>query len=358
MIAGWKLKRELARLGQQLRAVPEALLDPIRQARHDRVTFPRLGFREGARRPGPKVALYLLYQPGGIAESTIFTCRFLAAKGYGVLVVSNAPIAAADRQRLAPEVWRMVERPNLGYDFGGYRDGLRLLRDWGAAPETLLILNDSVWFPLDPDTAAIEDLEAHPADIAGAILRERGTERFLESYLYRIRGAVLQDQAFRAFWERLRLTSNKYHVIRRGERGFSRSMIAAGHDIGAIWPTRDFAERLAREDADFLRRTLAHAAYVDADLAAERDRLLAADAPGWKDRALDHVRRTLRKRQAYSSFPHAMTRLTGHTLLKKSREPVSRAWRQAWLGAVASGDLAPPAEPVAAELHSLAGACP
>lgn len=350
MIPGWKIRRELSRLGQQLRAIPEAVTDPLRQRHHDRRVVPKLKFLKGSQRLGPRVAIHLLYQPRGIAPSTVFTCDFLASKGYAVLAVSNAPLSEADRARLAPHVWRIVERPNFGYDFGGYRDGLRLLRRWEVVPQTLLILNDSVWFPLDPATRAVEELEAHPADLAGAILRERGAERFLESYLYRIGGRLWADPAFWRYWDGLALTSNKYHVIRRGERGFSRAVLEAGGTLGAIWPTADFAERLAREDDDFLRLTLRHAAYVDAHLAAERDALLHGEGADWRDRVLAHVRRTLVKRQAYSSFPVAMARLTGHTVLKKSSEPVSAAWRRAYAEAVRAGALPVPAGPVAEEL--------
>ena len=349
MIPGWKIRRELARLGQQLRAIPEAVTDPLRQRHHDRKVVPALQVLEGGQGLGSRVAIFLLYQPRGLAPSTAHTCAFLASKGYAVLAVSNASLSAGDRARLAPHVWRIVERPNFGYDFGGYRDGIRLLRRWDVVPDPLLILNDSVWFPLDAETRAVEELEAHPADLAGAILRERGAERFLESYLYRIGDRLWRDAAFWRYWDGLALTSNKYHVIRRGERGFSAAVQAAGGTLGAIWPTADFADRLAREDEDFLRLSLRFAAYVDADLAAERDALLTGGGPDWRDGVLDHVRRTLVKRQAYSSFPVAMSRLTGHTVLKKSGEPVSAAWRRAYAEAVRAGTLPPPAGPVAAE---------
>jgi hypothetical protein len=354
VIPGWKIRREITRLGQQLRAIPEMVTDPIRQRHHDQVVFPSLGFREGQRSPGSRVAIYLLYQPQGIGESTVYTCGFLAAKGYSVLIVSNAPVSEADAARLSPQVWRIVERPNFGHDFGGYRDGIRLLQRWGVSPGTLLILNDSVWFPLDPRSRVIEDLEAHPAPLAGAVLRERGAERFLESYLYRIDGRLLSEAAFRDFWEAFRLTSNKYHVIRRGERDFSHKMRAAGHEPAAIYRGTGLPGWLSGQDDAILRKTLLHAAYVDAELAAERDTLLASDGPEWRAGVLDHVRRTTEKRQAYSSFPYAMVALAGYTLLKKSRDPVSLAWRTAYLAAVKAGDLPPPAAPIRAELSKLA----
>lgn len=342
MIPGWKIRRELTRLGQQLRGIPEAVTEPIAQAFHDRVAFPRLKHRDGAAPLGGKVALYLVFQPGGIAESSVYTASFLAGKGYSVLLVSNAPLREEDRQRLAPHVWRFIERPNYGYDFGGYRDGIRLLWRWGVAPETLVVLNDSVWFPLDPDTRVIEEAETHPADITGSILRVRGEERFLESYFYRIRGRLMSAPAFHDYWENLGLTSNKYKVIRRGERGFSRAMIAAGHTVSALYPNEGLPAHLAGADEGFLREMLRYAAYIDADLAAERDRLLSGSGDDWRDEVIGHVTRTLVKRQAYSSFPVAMVRLFGYPFLKKSGEPVSREWRRAYKAALGDGVLSPP----------------
>jgi hypothetical protein len=352
MIPGWKIRRELGRLGQQLRGLGERLTDPAAQRRLDRAVAAGLPRIDGALPCAPKVALYLIYQPGGIAASTLETCHWLAANGYAPLVVSNAPIRAADRDRLAAAVWRAVERPNFGYDFGGYRDGLTSLAQWGVAPEELVILNDSVWLPVLPDTDLMARLAAEPAEVAGTILRTRGSERFLESYLYRLRRPVLEHPGFADFWAGLRLTSNKYHVIRRGERGFSAAMRAAGLRVAGVYDSAALAGRIAQQDDAFLRTTLRHAAYIDAPLAAARDRLLAGTGPGWRAAALAHVTEVLEKRLGYSTFPHAMARLTGYPLLKKSAEPVSRAWRLAHLAAVEAGDLPAPSPALLAEIRA------
>jgi len=91
--------------------------------------------------------------------------------------------------------WRVIERPNFGYDFGGYRDGILLLEAWGIAPERLLILNDSIWMPLAPNSTLIDRFEAAEGAVIGGILhpdkvRRRVVKRvrrgFVESYLYLI----------------------------------------------------------------------------------------------------------------------------------------------------------------------------
>ena len=92
MIPAWKVKRELNRLGQQLRGIPERLTDPIRARRLDRVVAAGLPRFDGALPATDKIALYLLYQPKGVAPSTVETCRWLAEHGYAPFIVSNAPL--------------------------------------------------------------------------------------------------------------------------------------------------------------------------------------------------------------------------------------------------------------------------
>lgn len=343
MIPGWKVRRELARLGQQLRAIPGAVLDPLAQRRLDARVAAGLPMAEGAVALTPKVALVLIWQPRGLPDSLIATCRWLAAGGYAPLIVSNAPLAAADRARLSPVIWRAVERPNFGYDFGGYRDGLACLRQWGVAPERLVILNDSVWLPLSEPCGLLERLEAAPFDVAGSVLRERGEERFLESYLYSIRGEVLGHPAFRAFWDGLRLTSNKYLVIRRGERGLSRALIAAGLRVGGIYTREAFLAAAEAAPAEDLAEVLRFAAHPD-DAVQARLRALAevAQSAGGRDGALAEMRAVLEKAQFYSTFPVGAVRWLGYPLLKKSVEPVSLRWRQACMEAAAAGRIPVP----------------
>lgn len=355
MIPGWKIKREFGRLRQQLRAIPEAVWEPFARARHDRLVRAGLPRTDGKQTLAPKVAVVLLFQPRGVAESSYLMCRHLAANGYAILAVSNAPLSAKDKARLADHVWRVLERPNFGYDFGGYRDAIWSLRNWGVRPERLVILNDSIWYPLREDDDTLARMEASGFDVAGTVLRERGNIRFLESYFFSIRGAMLDHSAFRRFWDELRLTSNKYKVIRRGERGFGVAMQAAGVAFGALYPRADFDARIADADEPALRLTLRYMAAVDPLVQARGAALAeaAGDGPEWPSEARDFIGRVLEKAQFYSSFPVAAMGLLGYPVMKKSRDPVSALWRAAWLSAVSDKVLAAPPGPILAEARGM-----
>ena len=343
VIPGWKARREWARLGQQLRAIPEALWEPFAQRAHDAALARGFPLAKGGIALGPKVALVLCWQPNGLAPSFLATLDHLVRNDYAPFVVSNAPLSPADHAVLAPLCWRALERPNFGYDFGGYRDGLRLLRDWGVRPDRLVILNDSVWFPLWPDDQTLQRAEAANLDVAGMILRQRDSASFLESYFFSIRGPVLDHPAFRAFWDGLRLTSNKYKVIRRGERGFGVALTAAGLSMGPLFPKAEFDAAIQTSADPALRQILAYAALVDPAEAAKGAALATAPAsPDWSTQARAFIARVLQKSQFYSAFPVVAAGHLHYPVLKKSTEPVSAAWRAAFLRAVEDGVLASP----------------
>jgi hypothetical protein len=154
-----KLSRELRRIGHMAVDGLRALAEPALLRRHDRRFNERVRLHPGGLREQVKIALYLVFSPGGIPASTIATCRFLDAHGYAPFVVSNAPLSGADLDALRAVSWQVVTRPNYGYDFGGYRDGVKLLAELGVAPQRLVILNDSIWFPLSASCGLLERME-------------------------------------------------------------------------------------------------------------------------------------------------------------------------------------------------------
>lgn len=355
MIPLWKLRREWARLKQQFAAIPERLTEPAQRRRHDAAFAAGFPVSNGAVPLGDKIALVLIYQPGALSDYLLAMCAHLVTRGYVPFIVSNTPLSAPDRARLSQTVWRTMERPNFGYDFGGYRDGLLQLRDWGLTPARLLILNDSILFPLWPDETLIDALETSEADLTGTILRERGDERFLESYCYMIPAKTFSNKAFWAYWNGLRLTSNKYKVIRRGERGFCRAMRDGGLTLAPALSYDMFFDALARQDDAFLERTLAYAAHAHDEFETALEPLLAAPRDrDWRDKALAHIRSTIPREQPYSAYPYAVHRLFHYPILKRSNDRVAMLWRAAFLRAVEAGDLEPPQEPFLSDLRCAA----
>lgn len=370
MIPVWKLRRELARVRDQLinlprkiGSLPMRLGEPGRRAAYERhfATITRLG--HGRIPASPKPAIFLIYQPGGIAASTFATCNWLVSHGYAPLIVTNSAVSHEDRARLLDHSWQLLERPNFGYDFGGYRDAVRLLAEAGAQPERLIVMNDSVWCPMAPDL--MERLEASPADITGLLQDEKvrhGTDggqptdrRHVESYFYMIRGSVWKAPAFQAFWRDYKMTDFKPHTIKFGELGFSSRMVDAGLQLSALSRRSIFLDWIEKADDAFLALTLKYAAYGDADLQRAGDRLRDLDShnPNWRLAVLEHIRRAVNRKRFNSTFPYANEHIFGTLFMKKSRETIFTNQRRAYLSAVRDGMLLPPPKVILDEIVAL-----
>jgi len=223
----WKLRREFERLGAQL-------LEPYRQLRD---MFLRLHYRlqheklvahfKGQVIWSERVAVLLFYQPAGLPESILRTCSHLREQGYACVLVSNGPVPQADIDRLLPAVTHLIVRPNFGYDFGGYQEGMLWLRQKNIKVRHLLLLNDSIWFPVFEKSDFLFQMEAANADVVGALSAERGRSQrhrrklFYASFMLLFSEKVWLSEEFENFWRHYRQTSSKPRTIRKGERMLS-----------------------------------------------------------------------------------------------------------------------------------------
>ncbi|MBA4194215.1 MAG: hypothetical protein KGZ46_04315 [Hydrogenophaga sp.] len=360
MIPLWKLRREWASLKQQLQAVPERLIGPARQRRLD-ARFPAdCRVQDGDRGLGDRVAIFLVFQPAGLSESCRQTCEHLARHGYAVLLVANHALRDMDVQGLRPVVWRFVQRPNFGYDFGGYRDGIRLLQHWGIEPEQVVMFNDSIWYPVVPHDRLLPAMETSAASFTGAFRfvdppgQDAEHAGIFLSYFFHFKRALWTSEVFRRYWAGYVCSSNKVLTVKRGERGFSRTLMAAGVPSEGIHSRDRLMACLRGLPPAELRKVLDYAAYTDEPLQRAGDALLAEplDAPGWQQRALAHLQAAVERRNPVSTLCYAGIRWMGVPYLKKNAGELQVRMRRQYLRAVQAGDLPDPGEAVLAEVRA------
>ncbi|PUE51097.1 hypothetical protein B9Z45_14940 [Limnohabitans sp. 2KL-17] len=282
----WKIQRELRRLGAQL-------LEPYRQIRD---AFLRMDYQmrrvhyvkhfAGDAPWTPRVAVFLIYQPHGVADSVIATCGYLKQQGYACVLVSNGALMEKDRDRLSFDVAHLIVRPNFGYDFGGYQEAVLWLQQSGTQPEHLLLINDSVWFPAVRNSTFLSDMEKTGADVVGALSAQRGRSQshqrqlFYASFMLLFSEKVWRSSEFRNFWLSYRQTSSKPRTIRRGERKLSALFIHDERFTQHAMVDQQTYEGLAGNKSEFSWPLFAQELVVmDRSLAQERNALLqCADA--------------------------------------------------------------------------------
>jgi hypothetical protein len=355
VIPGWKVKRELLRFRQQIAWYWQKAQAGRRTRHYDRDRPSRVMRHDGPQAAGPKVAALLIFQPDGMPASILETCDQLTGLGYSVLVVSNGTLTQSARTALIPHVWRLLERPNFGYDFGGYREAVMHLWDQKLDPDELLLLNDSVWIVASVFPAFLNRIAELNADVAGAVLRSKKHRTWLESYFFRLNRTALESAAFQRFWRDYRLVDSKFGVIRQGERDFTVALAASGLGVAALGDNAGFVSCMSNVSDQELRLAMTYGATVERQLAEDRAGLVSDTAlPDWRARSLRHLAATLKGGGVWNSqFPVAGLRVMDNPFIKKSREPVHADWRAQLLRAIEDAVIPRLSEHVMAEMLKL-----
>ena len=246
MIPIWKLKRELRRLKKQLRRAYWHPWGFLQRLRYDMQRGTRVTRHQGRVAPNKSVAIFLIWEPEGVLDSSFLTLEWLVANGVAPIVVSNAKLSEPDLEALKRTSYLVVERPNYGYDFGGYREGVLTLWETGLLPTELFVLNDSNWLPLRRDCDLIEKARAAPEDLYGLHLTgvPNSDREHLQSYFYRFSQTILESAMFRSYWKQMRLIDDKFLVIRLYEKKLSRKFVNAGFSVGALFTWDDVVAKV------------------------------------------------------------------------------------------------------------------
>jgi hypothetical protein len=251
-IPWWKLTREAKRFGSQLRSLPADLSSYLFAARYyDAVLGRKKVVQIGELPLSSRVAIYLIFPDRGVLASHRRALTYLAGKGLSPIVVSNLPLNHDARRDLLGRSSRLIERPNFGYDFGGYRDGILSLVDRLASLEQLVLVNDSVWFPLPGAADWIDQVAALEVDFAAAAsnfgIPRRDANRFRDiqwtyrtdhrnfhycSFALSFSRKVIQDPDFLRFWLWFPLSNKKKRTVRRGEIGLTQWVLARDFSHG------------------------------------------------------------------------------------------------------------------------------
>ncbi|WP_234818812.1 rhamnan synthesis F family protein [Sinorhizobium fredii] len=242
MIQTSKIYREINRIGVQIKGLPDYWMGQARRISYDRVGSAGNTITEGRKPVSADMAILLVYQPRGLLESLFLQLEHLLSKGLGVVIVSNRKVLEHDRNRLSEYCHLIIERKNIGYDFGGYRDGILALHKRSIHPKSLFVMNDSVWFPIRKDCDLIDRCRESRSDIVGVFYNNKSKFRknhHLQSYFYRFGEKVVSDSRFIAYWRKMPMYNDKRNVIRNLELKLTKIFQSMGFGINALYAPED-----------------------------------------------------------------------------------------------------------------------
>jgi hypothetical protein len=337
----WKVKREFRRFSQQLLGSPVAAMEWLFNTPYYDLWLARQRqTTAGGIAPSKKVAIYLIFPAQGVLGSHLLALEYLMQAGYAPLVVSNLPLTAADREQILSRCWRLIERPNYGYDFGGYRDAVLSLGPDLAGLERLALFNDSAWFPLPGSQDWLPQAEALAADFVGVAphfgMKRVAAEDYerinwqydsarsefhYASYALLLSQNVLKRPDFGRFWKGFRLTNRKNRVVRRGEIGLSQWVVQRGLKHASTVDMAVLPQALqALPDARLLQIFDRLIIPADVGLIAMHARLRGriAELPDWRNHVVRFVLTTVAREGISYALPEFTCIELGVMFLKKT----------------------------------------
>jgi hypothetical protein len=190
-----------------------------------------------------KLAVFATFSAdGSLDESHARQVSALIRAGYFVIVVQSCDDGTVSKAFLMDDCFH-VKKKNIGYDFGSWWVGLKLISE--AQPNrlrslrALLLMNDSnLGIIADSEVMAVE---AVPADLVG-LTDSYQVAHHLQSYLLVCKGDYLSSGAFAGQMLSYGFPEAKADVIEQGELELSRTAVQSGYTIRALYEYDSLAE--------------------------------------------------------------------------------------------------------------------
>lgn len=160
-----------------------------------------------------------------------------------LVLVSNSVIDRASRQQVSDICDKVIERSNVGWDFGAWRDAIKdeELDRW----DHVLLTNSSVIGPLHPLQPIFEEMEQRQLDFWGMIQSKQFAPH-LQSYFLAFSNRVVVSESWSRFWASVSDTTSKNRVILQGEIGLTQRLAAAGFCYDAWFPFLVFPDSMRK----------------------------------------------------------------------------------------------------------------
>lgn len=180
------------------------------------------------------VCVFAHYDKNGIIAPYVLYLLKEISREFDIVFVSTAKnISDRELQKLNGICKVAIARKNQGYDFGSWKFGIEHLKKNGIIVGELLIANDSVFGPVNPIENIVQEWRQSGADFYG-MTDSYEIKHHLQSYFMLFSRSVLESQAFDDFWENVGVVKDKSTLIFKYEIGLSRSLVAAGFEMGCL----------------------------------------------------------------------------------------------------------------------------
>ena len=162
-----------------------------------------------------RAVLYVAW--GEITPAKKTALANLAASGLDIFVIVNRK-ASGDYKAYLPYARVVMDRPNWGYDFGGWKDGVQHFDLSGY--DFIYFVNDSIIGPWAPVTEHLDAFEQSEAKVFG-MTDNFGWMHHIESYFFGLSAELYHSIRLQGFWRKFKYKNRRKHAIDLGEMALS-----------------------------------------------------------------------------------------------------------------------------------------
>jgi hypothetical protein len=175
---------------------------------------------------GARFCLLVVYASGSIPSFTQTIIDAIRRRGLNLAISTNARITNTVRETLLAKCSLLIERADLGRDFGGYKDGLSIIEQRFGTPERLILLNDSLFY-LEPGLDGLVAALDGDDELIG-MCEDLYLYYHIQSFALSFGPNVLRNPRIRRYWKAFKPISTRRWAIERGERRLTRELLRAG----------------------------------------------------------------------------------------------------------------------------------
>jgi len=137
---------------------------------------------------------------------------------------------------------KILIRNNIGYDFGSWRAGILELEEELKECESLLLMNDSLYGPINSFETVIERTLEHQSDVVCMTKNMVGGQH-AQSYFVSYKKGIVMSKFFLTFWKTLPIYGCKFSLIKECEINWSLLLQNMGYKLTALFDTGSFGNQ-------------------------------------------------------------------------------------------------------------------
>jgi hypothetical protein len=220
-----------------------------------------------------KICVFASYQPSGINPLLLYYIKYLKeVMGFAIIFTSNCKLSEPDKEKLKPYTYKIVERANVGRDFGSYKYSILRFEKEIKNASLLLLANDSVYGPIQDLKPFLKKIEEGYDIVADQLVDEIIWPAHFTSYFILMTNKVVNSNKFWKFWKKkYKYKSRRHYVINGGETRFSSYALKGFKSIAIINPSDVYFEFNNMNEDD--KRMMRHSSKMHRDFSKEFDTL-------------------------------------------------------------------------------------